>query len=288
MLAHAERRTDARQFQRRAQQALAHVLAIGGEVAVGEPHRAQLAPLVDEFGRQHASGAQLPAVRKMRFVEHREAVALAQAALEIDVAAEHVGQLERHAVRDAGAVRRAEQRRLDLRRFQFRARADLDAPFLRDQCLADALDAHQAVARGEELQPDELARVLAVGAHFGGDDGARAQPPHFALSQQLLRIGIADRQPGEQAAERVAALQAVLAHVSGRRRQQSLVQANRDRLQHRGLREEQLDVGRRDDARDGGDRAQDGKDPQGRDTLQRRVFTHESARIPCYSDTWKV
>ena len=259
--AHAESGADARELERRAQQRLAHVLAVRGVIAVGVPERAVPAALVGELGGEHAPRAQRPAVDRVHFVEHRETVCLPQLAVEIDIAGEYVGKLDRDGVRNAGGVGGREERRSDERRFHLGARHDLRALLACDQALAGTFDPDDRIARGEKAQPDEFALMVPLGAHvganFGGNDGARAQQPQFALAQKFLHIGFADGKARKQSLEGVAALQAILAYIGGRRRQQRFLETDRDRLEHRRFREQQFRVGRGHDGGDRGDRTRE-------------------------------
>src|SRR5579862_2375143 len=79
--AHAESGTDAGEFERRAQQRLAHVPAVRGVVAIGEPHRTARPALIDELRGKHTVAAQRAPVDREHLVDDRETVALAQFAV---------------------------------------------------------------------------------------------------------------------------------------------------------------------------------------------------------------
>ena len=120
-----EARGDARELERRAQEGLADILAVGRVIAaavltagrIGEPCGAVGLAVVDELGGEDAPGAHRAAQMIDGFVDDGEAVALAQIAMKIDVAAENVRQLRRHRVRNSRGVRCPEQGKADLGRF---------------------------------------------------------------------------------------------------------------------------------------------------------------------------
>ena len=78
-----------------------------------KPHSLVALAGVDEFGRQHARGAQRFAIGFQRFIDHVKAVTLAQCAAKIDIARENFGDLHAHAIGDAGLVGRSKKRSLD-------------------------------------------------------------------------------------------------------------------------------------------------------------------------------
>src|SRR6218665_1248757 len=92
--AHREAAGRARELHRGAQVGAAHALAVWRVVgALGrpwllEPDRLVGLAVVDELGAEHPAGAQRLAIGLQRFVDHREAVALAQRAPKVDVARE--------------------------------------------------------------------------------------------------------------------------------------------------------------------------------------------------------
>ncbi|MDT4846465.1 hypothetical protein FQZ97_804850 [compost metagenome] len=68
-----------------------------------------LAAVVDELGAEHTAGAHALAIGLQAFIDHAEAVALAQVAAEVDIAGEHLGQLHGDWVGDVGRVGGGEQ-----------------------------------------------------------------------------------------------------------------------------------------------------------------------------------
>src|SRR5206468_423333 len=82
---HAEAGADARELERRAQERLAQVLAVGAVVARAEMHRAQVLSLVHELSGEEASSPHGPPTQVIDLVDHREVVALAEIAMEIDI-----------------------------------------------------------------------------------------------------------------------------------------------------------------------------------------------------------
>src|SRR6218665_2207990 len=94
MQGHREAAGHARELHRGAQVGAAHALAVWRVVgALGrpwllEPDRLVGLAVVDELGAEHPAGAQRLAIGLQRFVDHREAVALAQRAPKVDVARE--------------------------------------------------------------------------------------------------------------------------------------------------------------------------------------------------------
>jgi hypothetical protein len=58
--------------------------------------------IVVELGAQHAAGAQRLAIGFQRFIDHGKAVALAQAAAEVQLALEDVGHLHGNTVGNVG------------------------------------------------------------------------------------------------------------------------------------------------------------------------------------------
>jgi hypothetical protein len=103
----------------------------------------------------------------VELVHHLEAIALAQVAVEIDVAAEDVGELHGDAVGNVGRVGRREERAADQARLHHRARLEFGRFHAGAIALGRAADAHH-------LAPVEEAQIQrrAVGAHLRGDQHA--------------------------------------------------------------------------------------------------------------------
>ncbi len=114
-----ESRRHARELDRRAQEGLPQrrpvlrVIVLGAVVGAPE-ERAERPPAVLELGGDDAAGADRLAVDVAHLVDHREAVAAAKVLVEIDVAAEDVGELQRDEIRQPGGVGRREKRGADL------------------------------------------------------------------------------------------------------------------------------------------------------------------------------
>src|SRR5262245_60070549 len=85
---------DTGEFERRAQEGLADIFAFGGVVTAGVvaavPEGAVGGAVIHELGREDATSAHWLTLVQQRFINDAEAVALAQIAMEIDVAAEDV------------------------------------------------------------------------------------------------------------------------------------------------------------------------------------------------------
>ena len=95
--------------------------AILGEIrfhagGVAPPVRPRNLAEMGEFRRDDASGADGLAIEIAHFVDHGEAVAAAQVVVEVDVAAEDIGELQRHRIGKVAGVGSGEQRRFDLAR----------------------------------------------------------------------------------------------------------------------------------------------------------------------------
>src|SRR2546425_5410370 len=157
MPAHAETRAHAGELQRRAQERLAQILAVRRVVAAAEVNRAIVPALVHELGGEHTPGARRPPGEVIHLVHHREAVALAQVAVEVDVAAEHFAQLHGHVIRDARGIGGGEQRAADHARFHVDARLEQRALFADAVAVALRRDLHHGVTPAEEAQRDRHA-----------------------------------------------------------------------------------------------------------------------------------
>ncbi len=232
---------DAGEFQRRAQECLADVFALGGVVAaaalasirIGEPCGAVGLAVIDELGGQDAPAAHRAAKVIDRFVDYGEAVAAAQVAMKIDVAAENIGQLRRYAVRYPGRVRCAEQRIADLGGFHHHLGVQRQGLFLsREQgaiAIGLAFDHQGLVLAAVERENQTLQFALRPGSR-------RQVLARTELAEQGLRCGIAfekadgrriiDTEALQQARHRIAALhpffaqEALLAFRRGAERRQ--------------------------------------------------------------------
>ena len=89
------------------------VVVLAAVLAAPE-ERAERAAAVVELGGDDGARADRLAVDVARFVDDGEAVAAPQVVIEIDVAGEDVGQLQRHGVGQSRRVGGGEQRRADL------------------------------------------------------------------------------------------------------------------------------------------------------------------------------
>jgi hypothetical protein len=210
----------------------------------------------------------------MQLVHHAETVALAQIAVEVDVAAEHIAELHRDAVRDAGFVGGGEQRALHDARFHRDAGVELGAVVGHAEMpvrFGNHLD--QRLAARKEAQHQRLA----VGAHLGADVGAGPQLVQHAQLRKAGCVRSLDAEALDERGQGIAALVELLAEVGcGRRRG---VRADRERLDDRALR--RLDGALRG-RRDGRERhhAGSGEERDGDDTAEAAEEVHESATIP--------
>ena len=175
-----EVRADARELHRRAQETLAHRLALGA-VELGAPGAVHVADgpvaitLVDEFGREYVAELDRLAVVAALLEDDVEAVARTDVEDEVDVPAEDVRERERHAVVQADALTGVEQRMLDH-----------GLPVHRDEvrCLDD-LAGYETVVHALELEPLEArggvreAQQLALGTLDEGEfvAGVQARQP---------------------------------------------------------------------------------------------------------------
>ena len=167
-----------------------------------------------EFRRDNTSGVAGLAINIARLVQHDETVAAAQVMIEIDIAVEYVRERERDRVGQPGIVGGREQRRFDFTGTK-RETHVLDGLFaLRDKTGRRATDRqHIAVAR-EEAQARQA--TVVVGRNL--ECAARAQLVERTRgrigTQELHRFGIVDRCTREQAADRVAPLDALFAPIA--------------------------------------------------------------------------
>jgi hypothetical protein len=209
--AHREARGHARELERRAQERLAQVRAVGRVVpalaVVGEPDGAQRPFPVHELGCEHAARTQRPALMVEHLVEDREPVAAPQVAMEVDVAGEDVGDLHRHAVRQPHVVRGGEERRADLALLQVDAADKLGGLVDDTEALAVPREAEDRGFARDEPQLEELTEVARarVHRHAGAEAAERLRPP--VLFEEQHRVGAVDAELVEQRRERVAALE---------------------------------------------------------------------------------
>ena len=137
MYAQAEARAHPRELERCAQERLAQVVAIGGVVAVAVMHRTKRLAR-REFRGEDAARPHRPPGEVMELVHHGELVALAQVAVEIDVAAEDVGEPHGDAVGDARGVARGEEGALHHARLHRHLGVERGALFARAELFAFA------------------------------------------------------------------------------------------------------------------------------------------------------
>ena len=167
----------------------------------------------------------------MHLVHHGELVALAQVAVEVDVAAEHVAQLHGDAVGDAGLVGGGEQRALHHARLHRHAGAELRAVVGHAvEVVRLGGDLDQRVASGEERQRDRLA----VGADLGADVRAGAKLLQRAHLGEAYRVRAVDAKTLDERRQRVAALEKLFTEIRLRRRH--CVRADREGLDDRHFR----------------------------------------------------
>jgi hypothetical protein len=130
----------------------------------------------------------------MDFVHHHELIALAQIAVKVDVSAEHVGELHRHAVGNAGRVARCEQRAADDAGFHRDVRVERRALLAYLETRPYGEDLHQGVARGQEAE----GKRLAIRAYLGGHLVARPQPLQGAHPRQAPHVLVVNAEPAEK------------------------------------------------------------------------------------------
>src|ERR1043166_5335290 len=151
-------------------------------------------------------------------------IALAQIAIEIDIAAEDIGELHGDAVRDADRVGGSEKRAADDARLHQHARLERRLIFHRAEAFAVGHDAHQRVAAGEEAERFRRA----VGHHVSAYIHAGAQRAQRRGARELAGQRLINSEPAEEAGERVAALELLFAHVL--QRCGNFVRLQRERL----------------------------------------------------------
>ena len=159
-----------------------------------EPDRLVGLVAVDEFGAQHLACANGFAIRFQHFIDHAETGALAQGAVEVDLAGENVGQLADHGVGQTGFIRRG------VERAGHRAAGQADAGVHGHGFNAGRQFA-RSTADGQALE----LRVRLV-----------AQPAHRQLHELLLIAGFGSH--GAARTGQGVAHQGVLAHEAGRLR----------------------------------------------------------------------
>src|SRR5205085_468816 len=115
--------------------------------------------------------------------------------IEVDVAAEDVGELHGDAVRNADRVRRREKRAADDARLHEDARLERRLLFHRAEALAVRDDAHERIAPREEAE--RLWR--AIGQHIPAYVDARAQRSQRRGAREAADQRVIDAQPAEEA-----------------------------------------------------------------------------------------
>ena len=122
---HLEATGDARKLHRRSQEATSQALSVERVVAtfgarrricisarrggILEPHRLVRLAVIDELRAQHPPAAHRLAIGFQGFIDHREAVALAQGAVKVDIARKNLRQLHCDGIRDPRVVGRREK-----------------------------------------------------------------------------------------------------------------------------------------------------------------------------------
>src|SRR5690606_17078918 len=215
-----EARADAGELDRVAQEGLAEAVAVDVVVlaavaAVVEPERGELPLAVDVAHREHAAPlGQLEAVGLGQgLVDDFEAVAAAQVAVEVELAAEDVGDLARHGVGDPGGVGGAEQGARDGGGAQGDAVLELDGLVAGGEPPVRAALDHDAQADGRLLRIDDALRIheagdLPHGIELGMERLAGAEredgPGGAVLSDELDQPGIDDVHSREHRLQGVA------------------------------------------------------------------------------------
>ena len=133
--------------------------------------------------------------------------------IEVDLAAEDVGERERDRIGQVGGIGRREQRRFDFAGAQREARVVGWRFALRHEAAGAPRDRQKLAVAGEEAQAREPA--LVVGGHLQRAAGLQLiqRACRGVGAQERHRIGIDHRGAREEAADRVAPLDALLAPV---------------------------------------------------------------------------
>jgi hypothetical protein len=104
--------------------------------------------VIDQFGRQDASAAHGLAAVSEAFVHQRKAVALAQVAMEIKLAAKNLDHLHGDGVGNVGIVGGGEQGVANFARLDDRAALQLQRLLTSDEAVAAAFDDQHCVLAG--------------------------------------------------------------------------------------------------------------------------------------------
>ncbi len=233
-----EARRHARELHRRAQKRLAQCGAVRrvvvfGAVRIAPEERLERLAAVIEHGSDDAPGADGLAVNVAHFVDDGEVIAALDVLVEVDVAGEHVGELERHRIGQPRDVGGGEERRADFAGCELAPHFDRRRPRGRVEAIAIARDREQLPAARNETQLQQ--RALVAGLYHQRLAGSQLieRPCRGIVAQKRERIRIVDAQTRQHAAHRVAAADALLAPIArfigGERRPHRL----RQRAQHR-------------------------------------------------------
>ena len=218
-----EARRDPREFDRRAQERAARALAVACVVALGAVGRAPEERAIGraailEFRGEDAAGAHRLAVDVARFVEHAEAVAAAQIVIEIDVAGEDLGERERdrRPGRPISSAAPNSDERISPARSVTRVSTGGGA-----LCASNASPLRVIARRSpppvDEAQREQPAVVVDRDAHRPAGTQLIERPRRRVGAHVRERRRIVDVGAREQAADRVAALHALLAPVDALR-----------------------------------------------------------------------
>ena len=166
--------------------------------------------LIDELGCKDPAGTNRVAFLVDRFVNHVEAVVLAQVGMEVDPGAEDLGHLRCDVVGHAGSISRTEKRTADHARAHFDQRALGNAfgfPEL-ERTAVVAFDNHAALAVAEGQAERAQAAVLLNHCH---DGAARTKLADGLLAfvrsgEEGQCVGVGDAEAAEQGLQRIAGL----------------------------------------------------------------------------------
>src|SRR5207247_6387667 len=162
------------------------------------------------------------AVDFAHFIDDREAIAAAQIVVEVDISGENVGELHGDGIREPDGIRCGKQGRSNLAGTKLEAQIRLRRTKLHDKSIAIATHIQQLAALSHIAQRNESS--IAVGL-----DANRLPGPQL-VERSSARIGAQEKlcrrvlyaKARQHAAERIAALNALLAPVpiSGRQRRE--------------------------------------------------------------------
>ncbi len=156
------------------------------------------------------------AVDRARLVDDGEAVAALQVLVEIDLGAEHVGELQRHRVGQPCRVGRGEERRADLARRHAPAHVDRRGRRRRRQHVAVARDRQEIAGGRDEPELEQRPRAIGRDAQRLARTQLVERPRGRVPGEERERLRIVDAQAHERAADRVAAPDSILVPVAAR------------------------------------------------------------------------